>query len=140
LKSLAMMERLLGSGHPGTATSLMNLAEVYRGLKRYGESEALLLRARATREADRGPQDRSVMDSLGMLTASLLAQGRLHEGSRVFERALALEERILGTQDPRYARDLDNYARLLVRLQRSSEAQRIEQRLKELLFRRTAAN
>ena len=38
---LAILEKALGPGHPNVATSLENLAALYRALKRDSEAEAL---------------------------------------------------------------------------------------------------
>jgi Tetratricopeptide repeat/Domain of unknown function (DUF4062) len=44
-EALALRETMLGPDHPDVAVSLNNLAEVYAGLRRYGEAEPLFRRA-----------------------------------------------------------------------------------------------
>ena len=48
-KSLALAEKTVGPDHPDTATSLNNLAELYRDHNRYVEAEPLYKRALAIR-------------------------------------------------------------------------------------------
>jgi hypothetical protein len=50
LKSLAIREKLLGAEHPDVATTLKNLAELYRASGRTDEAEPLYRRAVAIAE------------------------------------------------------------------------------------------
>ena len=49
-RSLAIREKQLGPDHPDVATSLNNLADLYRSMGRYAEAEPLYRRSLAIRE------------------------------------------------------------------------------------------
>ena len=49
-RALAISEKTLGAEHPDTATSLNNLAGLYRAQGRYGDAEPLVRRALAIAE------------------------------------------------------------------------------------------
>ncbi len=52
-RSLAILEKALGPDHPNVATSLENLADLYRATKRGSEAEALEQRAAKIRAMKR---------------------------------------------------------------------------------------
>ena len=52
LRSLAIREKMLGTDHPDTATSLNNLAVVYDNQGRYEKAESHYLRALAITERE----------------------------------------------------------------------------------------
>ena len=54
-RALAIEEKALGPEHPDVATSLNNLAELYRDQGKYGEAEPLYQRALAIDEKALGP-------------------------------------------------------------------------------------
>ncbi|MCP4307664.1 MAG: tetratricopeptide repeat protein, partial [bacterium] len=55
-RALAILEKVLGAEHPAVATSLNNLAELYRDQGRYDEAEPLYRRALAILEKGLGPE------------------------------------------------------------------------------------
>ncbi len=61
-KSLAVAEKEYGPDHPETATSLNNLAELYRG-RNEAQAHALYKRALAIREKSFGPQSCDCCDN-----------------------------------------------------------------------------
>ena len=63
-KSLALAEKPVGPDHPDTATSLNNLAELYRDHNRYAEAEPLYKRALAIREKHFGANNALVATTL----------------------------------------------------------------------------
>ena len=52
-RSLAILEKALGPDHPSVATSLENLAALYRATKRVTEAEKLEVRAKRIRAIKR---------------------------------------------------------------------------------------
>ena len=54
-RALAIREKALGPDHLDVATSLINLAELYRNQRRYADAEPLYKRALAIREKALGP-------------------------------------------------------------------------------------
>ncbi|HKX53555.1 MAG TPA: tetratricopeptide repeat protein, partial [Nitrosospira sp.] len=63
-KSLALAEKEYGPNHPDTATSLNNLAELYRDHKKFTQAEPLYKRAAAIREKHFGPNHSLVARTL----------------------------------------------------------------------------
>jgi len=59
--ALAICERMLGPEHPGTLSSLNNLALLYTGQGKYELAEPLLQRALATHERVLGPEHPSTI-------------------------------------------------------------------------------
>src|SRR5260370_773531 len=66
-RALAIREKALGTNHPLVATSLNNLAELYRAQGRYAEAETLYQRALAVREKALGLDHPNVAQSLNNL-------------------------------------------------------------------------
>ncbi len=72
------------------ATSLNNLAELYRAQGRYAEAEPLLKRALATFEKALGPEHPHVATSLANYAALLRETGRATEAAKLEARAKAI--------------------------------------------------
>ncbi|MFQ5917529.1 MAG: tetratricopeptide repeat protein, partial [Candidatus Binatia bacterium] len=66
-ESLKVAENTFGLQHPAVATSLNNLAEIYRVQGRYAAAEPLYKRALAIREKALGPDHPAVATSLNNL-------------------------------------------------------------------------
>jgi CHAT domain-containing protein len=103
---------VLGPGHPATATSLLNLGELYRRQGRYGEAEPFFKRSLAIREKVLGPGHSDIAVSLLNLAELYRAQGRYGEAEPLFKRSLAILETALGPEHPDTARSLNNLALL----------------------------
>jgi tetratricopeptide (TPR) repeat protein len=112
-RALALREQELGPDHPDTATSLNNLAELYRAQGRYGEAEPLYQRALALCERVLGADHPDTAMSLNNLAALYDAQGRYGEAEPLYQRALVIYERVLGADHPDTATVRENYTILL---------------------------
>ena len=71
------MERALGPDHPNVATSLNNLAVLYKTQGRYADAEPLYKRSLAIREKALGPDHPDVATSLNNLAALYKNSGPL---------------------------------------------------------------
>ena len=132
-----LAERHLGGQHPGTATSLNNLAVLYHAQGRYAEAEPLHQRALAIRERAFGPDHPSVATSLHNLANLYRAQGRYAEAEPLYRRALAIWEQALGPDHPAVATSLSNLAELYRAQGRTAEAEPLHRRalaIRELAF------
>jgi tetratricopeptide (TPR) repeat protein len=127
-QALALREKALGPDHPDVATSLNNLAELYRAQGRYSEAEPLYQRALAIYEAVLGAEHPNVAASFNNLAELYRAQGRYSEAEPLYQRALALWERVLGAEHPDVATSLNNLAELYRAQGRYSEAEPLYQR------------
>ncbi len=87
-----------GEQDPRLATSLNNMAELYRIRGEYAEAELLIQRALAIREKALGPEHPYVAPSLNNLAALYRDQGKYAEAEPLYQRALAIREKALGTR------------------------------------------
>jgi tetratricopeptide (TPR) repeat protein len=74
-RALRILETALGPDHPDVATSLNNLAALYRVQGNYGAAEPLYQRALRIWETALGPDHPNVATSLNNLAALYDAQG-----------------------------------------------------------------
>ena len=120
---LAIYEKTLGSEHPDTATSLNNLAALYRTTGRYEEAEPLYKRSLAIREKALGPEHPDTATSLNNLALLYETTGRYAEAEPFMKRALAIHEKALGKDHPTTATSLNNLAELYRTTGRYAEAE-----------------
>jgi tetratricopeptide (TPR) repeat protein len=122
-RSLEIRERQLGADHLAVATSLNNLATLYRTQGRYSEAEPLYERSLEIRERQLGPDHPDVAQSLNNLAELYRIQGRYSEAEPLYRRSLEIMERQLGADHPDVATSLNNLAELYRTQCRYSEAE-----------------
>ncbi|MEG5001856.1 tetratricopeptide repeat protein [Microcoleus sp. B4-D4] len=120
---LQMTEQRCGADHPGTATSLNNLAELYRAMGRYLEAEPLYVRSLFIWEQQLGADHPQTAMSLNNLAGMYYAIGRYAEAEPLFVRSLSIYEHQLGADHPHTAQSLNNLAELYSAMRRYSEAE-----------------
>ena len=130
-RSLAIRETALGPGHPHVATSLNNLALLYRAIERYSEAEPLFKRSISILETALGPDHPGVATSLNNLALVYFAQARYAEVELPIKRSLAIFEKTLGPDHPNVGQSLNNLAYVYGTQGRYTEA--------EPLFKRSLA-
>ena len=86
-KALEVAEKNVGPNHPAVATSLNNLAELYRAQGQYAQAEPLYQRALAIVEKALGPDHPEVAENLDNLTALYRATKRDEESETLEQRA-----------------------------------------------------
>ncbi|WP_141508825.1 tetratricopeptide repeat protein, partial [Candidatus Chloroploca asiatica] len=111
-RALDIRERVLGPEHPATATSLNNLAELYRAQGQYAAARPLYERALDIRERVLGPEHPDTATSLNNLAELYRAQGQYAAARPLYERALDIRERVFGPEHPATAQSLNNLAGL----------------------------
>lgn len=116
-----------------TARTLNNLGEIEKALGRLEESERLLRRALALKEAELGGEHAEVSSTLNNLASVLLELERFEEGERLYRRALAIEEATYGTDHPRLSSILNNLGTLLDESGRPEEAVPLLHRARNLV-------
>ena len=99
-RALAIKEKALGPDHPDVATSLNNLALLYKAQGKYVEAEPLYQRALAIREKALGPEHPDVAKSLNNLAELYQDQGKYSEAEPLYQRSLAIKEKALGPEHP----------------------------------------
>ena len=127
--ALAMREKVLGSEHPDTATSLHNIALLLHDQGDYAGARPLHRRALKIREKALGPEHPDTASSLHNL-ASLLHDQRidLAEARSLQERALAIREKALGPDHPDTAASLQHLTFMLRDWGDFAEAQPLHER------------
>ncbi len=144
-KALEVAEKNVGPNHPDVATSLNNLAELYRNQGLYAQAEPLYRRALAIREKALGLDHPSLATSLNNLATlyddlAVLAcdrspraalyddQGLYAQAEPLYRRALVIREKALGPDHPDVATSLENLAGLYRATERDEEAKTLEKR------------
>jgi CHAT domain-containing protein len=127
-KALDLAQTESGADSTAYATSLHNLAWIYKEQARYAEAEPLMKRALAIREKALGPDHPNVAQSLNDLAILYFDQGRYAEAEPLQKRALAIDEKTLRPDDYILATDLDNLALIYEVQGRFTEAEPLMKR------------
>jgi len=113
----------LGENHPDVASSLNNLAELYRAQGRYSATEMLLQQVLKIRQITLRESHPNVATSLNNLAGLYRYQGRYSEAELLFQQALKIWQTDLGENHPNVAISLNNLAELYRAQGRYSEAE-----------------
>ena len=89
-KSLEVAEKALGPDHPDVATSLNNLAELYRAQGQYAQAEPLYKRSLAIWEKALGPDHPDVALSLENMAGLHRKTGRESSAEELEQRAASI--------------------------------------------------
>jgi len=117
-----------GASDPRLATTLNNLALVYRVQGHYGEAEPLYRRSLGLREKALGPDHPEIAQSLNNLAVLYLDQGRFVEAEQLLRRSLEIREKALGPDHPDVGTALNNLAGLHKNQGRYAEAVSLNER------------
>ena len=102
----------MGQDHPNYASSLNNLAGLYRAQGKYDQALPLYEEALALRGRVLGQDHPNYAQSLNNLALLYDSQGKYDQALPLYEKALALIGRVLGQEHPDYAQSLNNLAAL----------------------------
>jgi tetratricopeptide (TPR) repeat protein len=102
-------EEWFGPEDPHTATSLNDLAALYKTIGAYAEAEPLYKRALAIREKVLGPEHPDTAVSLNNLAVLYEDTGAYAKAEPLYKRALAIFEKTLGPENPSTASSLTNF-------------------------------
>jgi len=122
-RALQINETHLGKDHPHTASSLNNLAGLYRSMGRYSEAEPLYGRALQINETHLGKDHPDTATSLNNLANLYSSMGRYSDAEPLYGRALQINETQLDKDHPDTATSLNNLANLYFSMGRYSEAE-----------------
>jgi tetratricopeptide (TPR) repeat protein len=111
-RARAIREKVLGPDHPDVATSLDNLAVLYRSQGRHALAQPLHKRALAIYERALGPDHPDVAISLNNLASLHADQGHYATAEPLLARSSAILEKALGPNHPDVATSLANLAEL----------------------------
>lgn len=127
-RSLAIDEKSLGPDHIEVASSLNNLAELYRTQGKYTEAEPLYKRALALREKILKLDHPSVAQSLNNLALLYDNQGNYTKAEPLYKRSLAIREKVLEPDHRDMAFTLNNLGMLYYSQNNYKEAERLLKR------------
>ena len=105
-KALEVAEQNVGPDHPVVATSLNNLALLYKTQGNYAKAEPLYKRSLAINEKALGPDHPDVATSLTNLAELYRSQGDYAKAEPLYKRSLAINEKALGPNHPNVATSL----------------------------------
>jgi CHAT domain-containing protein len=111
-RALFITEKVLGKEHSDVATTLNNLAELYKAQGLHEKAEPLHMRSLAIYEKVMGKEHPLVATSLNNLAELYKAQGRYEKAEPLYLRSLAIYEKVLGREHPNVATCLNNLASL----------------------------
>jgi tetratricopeptide (TPR) repeat protein len=120
-QAFAVFERALGPEDLRLVGPLANLADVYRVRGEFDRAELLYRRLAFLMEQAFGPSDIRVGTALASTAEVVAGQGHYGQAKSIYERALAIHQATLGADDPRTVRVLNEYAGLLMKLNRQAE-------------------
>jgi tetratricopeptide (TPR) repeat protein len=131
-QSLDIFEKKLGPGHINVALALNNLAETHHRLGKLAEAEATYLRALRIFERVLGRNHFNVAAVLTNLGTVHQDQHAFEKAEQDFKDAIMIFERAFGKDNPSMIAPMNHYATLLRQLNRSNEAQELEERAKRI--------
>ena len=122
-RAFPLFERALGPEDLRMVGPLANLADVYRALGKFDRAEILYARLAFLMEQAFGPSDIHLGAALADTAKAVASQGQYGRAKNLYERAFLIYQASLGTEDPRTVRLLNEFAELLVKLNRREEAE-----------------
>jgi tetratricopeptide (TPR) repeat protein len=125
-KALEIAEKNVDSNHPLVATSLNNLAELYRVLGKYTQAESLHKQSLTICEKSLGPNHISTATSLNNLAELYKTQSQYAKAEPLYKRALAIYVKALGKDHPFVTTYMMNLATLQVVEKKNKEITEIE--------------
>lgn len=107
-----LARQTLGEEHPGFATTLDNLASIYKVAGEYAKAEPLLRQALSIRQKALGENDLDVVISMNNLAGLYKSTGRYAEARELFLRSLEIIRTNAGEDNSFYVSCLNNLASL----------------------------
>ncbi|MFL5587294.1 MAG: tetratricopeptide repeat protein [Ktedonobacteraceae bacterium] len=108
----ATARQRLGEDHPDYATSLNNLATLYRAIGDYTQAETLYLEALTIQRKVLGEEHLDLAISLNNLATLYYMMGEYTKAEPLFQQALTIQGKVLGEEHLDLATSLNNFALL----------------------------
>jgi len=122
-----LVRQLDGGDAAQLADCLTRLADLLCRVRKYKEMEPILLEALTIREKRFGLHHHMVATSLKNLARLYYFEGYFDRALPLFERALLIRRRVFGDNNVRVADVLDQYAKLLRKMNRHTDALKCDQ-------------
>lgn len=134
-RALPLMQKYLDPHSAELEIAFNNMFIVLAEQKRWDQAEPYVLRAFDIAQGiPESPARADIEENLALLQAH---RNQFREAAQTMEHVIAIEERLLKSDDPRLAGSLDSYAGYLRKIKQKSEAERAEQRAR--IIRRASA-
>jgi tetratricopeptide (TPR) repeat protein len=117
---------------PRLATSLNNLAALYHSQGKYAFAEDMYRRALVRNEKLCGEKSAEAARIFFNLAVLYSAKAAYDEAELNYKTSLAIKEELYGANDKELLANLRNYSELLRRMNRQTEAQSLEDRIKNI--------
>jgi TonB family protein len=121
-RALELREKVLGPDHELVATSLHNLAGIYRAQERYADAETLYKRALKILERKFGVDDNHLTDTIEQIGLMRFVQGNNGDAQKLYLRALAIKEKTFGPGHIETAKTLSILGRFFERANNPDKA------------------
>jgi len=108
LRCLEALERLLGSEHPYTLSTINSLGMLYKAKGDYEQAEAYYSRCLEARERLLGPEHPATLSTIGNLGLLYLDNGDYEQAENYCKRDLEACERLLGREHPDALNSVNN--------------------------------
>lgn len=122
-KELKVAEKNAGKNHPDVASSLNNLAELYRTQGKYAEAEPLYKRALEINKKTLGPNHPDIAVGMHNLVLLYLSQGKYEQAEPLCKSSLAIREKALDPDDLDIAVSLSDLAGVYYSQRKFAEAE-----------------
>ncbi|KAL4739076.1 hypothetical protein BDV11DRAFT_170455 [Aspergillus similis] len=127
--ALRDFEKLLGSEHPGTLTSINNLGLVLSHQGKYEEAESMHRRALRDYEKVLGPEHHYTTTNINNFGLVLHKQGKYEEAESMYRRVLRNCEKVLGPEHPDTLASINNLGLVLCHQGKYEEAESMHRRV-----------
>ncbi|KOC13588.1 kinesin light chain 1 and [Aspergillus flavus AF70] len=132
IQVLELRKQVLGPEHPGTLTSIADLASTYKDQGRWKEAEELEIQVVELCKQVLGLEHPDTLASIANLASTYLIQGRWREAERLQVQVLELRKQVLGPEHPGTLTSIANLASTYWNQGRWKEAEELEIQVLEL--------
>ena len=131
-EAIRLSELALGANHPETAKHIGNLAALLLKQEKWAEARPLLNKTLDIWQQQETPHPVYMVTAMTNLAALHTHFGELDKAQELYEQGLAIQEAAFGSDNPRLANILRNYASFLRESGKDDKAKAVEQRFAEL--------
>ncbi|HKC65283.1 MAG TPA: tetratricopeptide repeat protein, partial [Pyrinomonadaceae bacterium] len=136
-KALAIFEK--GSNDPQVGQLLDVLGRLRAAKQDFAKAEEMYIRAVAAKEKAFGPEHTETIESLNNLADFYNARHEYGKAGSLLQRIVSIREKTAGPTSPALAHSLERLACVMYRDKRDAEAEKIEERANDILYKDAAA-
>jgi CHAT domain-containing protein/Tfp pilus assembly protein PilF len=132
LQAKEIRKKVLGENHPNYASSLHNLAGLYKSMGEYAKAEPLYLQAKEIYKKVLGENHPDYATSLNSLAALYSGMGENAKAEPLYLQAKEIYKKVLGENHPDYATSLNSLAALYRSMGENAKAEPLFLQAKEI--------